>query len=41
MIETGVMCGMLLSVESNASAVKTVDTGLQEVAGGNFIKTEI
>lgn len=40
-IETGVTCGMLLSVKSNASAVKTVETGLQEVAGGNFLKTEI
>lgn len=40
-VETGVMCGMQLSVESNASAVKTVETGLLCVAGGNFLKTKI
>lgn len=28
-VETGVMCGMQLFVESNASAVETVETGLR------------
>lgn len=28
-VETGVMSGMQLSVKSNASAVKTVETGLR------------
>lgn len=40
-VETGVKCGMQLLVDSNASAEKTVETGLQRVAGGNFLKTEI
>lgn len=40
-VETGVMCGMQLFVESNASAVKTVVTGLRWVAGGNFLKNKL
>lgn len=39
-VETGVMCGMQLFVKSNASAVKTVETGLRPVAGGNFLQKE-
>lgn len=37
-VETGVMCGMQLLVDSNASAEKTVETGLRRVAGGNFLE---
>lgn len=39
-VETGVMCGMQLFVKSNSSAVKTVETGLRRVAGGNVLKTK-
>lgn len=40
-VETGVTCGMQLFVKSNASAVKTVETGLRQVAGGNFFQKRI